>query len=293
MKRITLLPLLIAGVLSLSSLKPKRPQPDKSVTKALDGKFALVPSGMAVFDGKSVSVQAFYVSKTEVTNKEYGEFLADLAEKGETEKLAIARVDSTAWSTYFNFHRPMTEYYHVHPAYADYPVVNISCEAAELYCTWLTEKLAAATGRTGYRFRLPERAEFIRAACGDASGRPYAWKGYRVRDEKGAVLCNHLAYSNENIRYNPETKSYEVVDLSHDIPLSGADATAPVKSYKPNDYGIYNLNGNVSEMLSEKGKAAGGDWRSPGYDVRNESVKTYTNKNPTIGFRPVMTILSE
>ena len=66
---------------------------------------------------------------------------------------------------------------------------------------------------------------------------------------------------------------------------------AKAESYYPNEFGFYNLNGNVSEMISDSEKAVGGDWTCPGYDVRIESEKEFKEAHPTVGFRVVATYL--
>jgi formylglycine-generating enzyme required for sulfatase activity len=71
---------------------------------------------------------------------------------------------------------------------------------------------------------------------------------------------------------------------------SYTDLTAPVRSYWPNDYGIYNMNGNVAEMVADKDIVAGGSWNDTGYDVRNKSEKPYKGAARTIGFRVVATV---
>jgi formylglycine-generating enzyme required for sulfatase activity len=69
------------------------------------------------------------------------------------------------------------------------------------------------------------------------------------------------------------------------------DITAPVKSYWPNGYGLYNMNGNVAEMISDKNVVVGGSWYDPGFDVRNESEKPYNGAARTVGFRVVATVV--
>jgi formylglycine-generating enzyme required for sulfatase activity len=64
--------------------------------------------------------------------------------------------------------------------------------------------------------------------------------------------------------------------------------TAPVNSYFPNDIGLYNVCGNVAEMLAEKGVAAGGSFEDTGYDIRIQSTKQYSGAKNDIGFRVLM-----
>ncbi len=70
------------------------------------------------------------------------------------------------------------------------------------------------------------------------------------------------------------------------------DVLAPCKSYWPNEFGIYNLSGNVAEMLGDEDVVVGGDWRSPGYDVQLTSARPYEGPSPAIGFRVVATIIN-
>jgi len=70
-----------------------------------------------------------------------------------------------------------------------------------------------------------------------------------------------------------------------------ADNTAPVKSYWPNGFGLYNMNGNVAEMVSDVEVALGGSWADPGYDVRIASKKAFTGASKTVGFRIVATVV--
>ena len=61
--------------------------------------------------------------------------------------------------------------------------------------------------------------------------------------------------------------------------LDYADITAQVSSYYPNSFGLYNVCGNVAEMVAEKGKAKGGSWKSFGGEVRIESVEYFNFSN--------------
>ena len=72
--------------------------------------------------------------------------------------------------------------------------------------------------------------------------------------------------------------------------------TAPVATYYPNDYGLFNMSGNVAEMLSEPGQTKGGSWRSSGYYIQIEVEDEYAGwekPNPMIGFRYFMEVIHE
>lgn len=258
------------------------------IAKELNKQFSYIPSGTMELDSTTVSLHNFYMSKTEVSNAEYQAFLSELKTTERIADLALARIDSAGWKDMTAFR----DYYHKHPAYSDYPVVNISHEAAILYCKWLTDKWNKAS-KNGlvYEFRLPQRAEFIYAA----GHGPYAWPGPYIRNGKNEAMCNYNQIGDAAIHRDEKTRELIIIHTAGSNHIAGslsdkADVTTPVKSHFPNQYELYNLNGNAAEMIDKKGIAVGGDWSCPGYDVRNESTQIYSGPTPFVGFRPVMVV---
>lgn len=293
MKRSQLIFILIGGLI-LASFTTQKKTGLKRAHKTLQGFCEYVPSGYSLVDGDTSTVQAFYMSATEVTNLQYTEFLTDLLRKGEMDKYNIAQIDTNAWNTFIpnTYFEPMATYYHKHPAYDNYPVVNVSKEGAELFCEWLTEKYdSLSNGELKLNFRLPYRAEWIRAASGGIMGSTYSWGGPYLRNSKGCELANFLSIGSENITRDEETGYLKITRAITSMDNDGAMCTASANSYSPNPYGLYNMNGNVSEMIADGNYAVGGDWYSPGYDIRNESIKEITQPQPTVGFRVVTTFL--
>lgn len=238
---------------------------------------AFVPSGEVVLENDSISVQSFYITKTEVTNAEYKLFLNDLKLNNKIKEYKICVPDTVQWEKLtLGAMSPFKDYYFSHPAYQNYPVVNVSFEAAILYCKWFTEKINAKSKTKFNDFRLPTREEFVRASRGDKHNQEYAWQGNSVWNKDSSILCNHIHLTKSKVAGNLKEST---------------DIIAPAKSYWPNQFGIYNLNGNVAEMTSEKGVATGGSWKNIATDVMNESVMNYQNPNPTLGFRLVSTRL--
>lgn len=263
--------------------------------------FAFIPMGTTTVDGDTVSVQAFFMSKTEVTNKDYREFLLDLKLNGKSDAYQKALPDTLQWRDNLAYNEPYVEYYFRHPAYNDYPVVNISRAQAEMYCKWLTQKLREAFGDGINDVRLPYREEWILAARGSNPVAEYSWNTVgKTKQKKGktyGVRGNYLNIGPEAIHFNETSGKYEVVRCNTNG-IAGtindaADITAPVQSYYPNDYGLYNMSGNVAEMVQQKDIAVGGSWHSPGYDVRIESISKFTSPCTTVGFRPVITYLGK
>lgn len=248
--------------------------------KKLEKEFAYIPSGLVVVGKDTNSVQAFYISKLEVTNKQFLEFLADLKAKNKLEEYSKALPDTNCWRMNNFFNTTFTDYYFRHPAYKEYPVVGVSFEGAELYCKWFTEKTnLALKGKHTLNFRLPLREEFLRACRGENHSQKYAWKEEGVWNKDSSILCNHVHYAETKVAGSLDDKN--------------ADVLAPSKSYWPNQFGIYNLNGNVAEMTNKKGAATGGSWRHWANEVTNESTSKFDGPLPNVGFRMVTTILNK
>jgi len=117
------------------------------------------------------------------------------------------------------------------------PVVHIAFEDAQAYCQWANR-------------RLPTEAEWERAAKGEHLNSTYSWG-----DEDTQLSKKANTWEGEFPVTNSKTDGY--VDR------------APVKSFPPNDFGLYDMAGNVWEWT--------GDWYNTNY--YNEIGNTIT-KNP-------------
>lgn len=288
--------LLLFSVFALVLISFSTPKPSlKTATKVLNRFCNYVPSGNTVLNGDTTSVRAFYMSATEITNLQYAEFLYYLKINNEVEKLEIAAIDTSCWTSGVYKSTALAKYYGTHPAYHDYPVVGISYEAAELYCEYLTMQYRnLSNGELKIKFRIPTQEEWLRAVRGNNYHQLYAWEIPTLRNEDGKMQANCIAIGAENITFNNETQRLEVTTkgISYDPYMGKGDVLAPARSYWPNEFGFYNMNGNVAELLAGGKKAAGGAWNSPGFDIRNESLIDYNGPKAFIGFRVVASIMS-
>src|SRR5690554_1243337 len=91
-----------------SSLTEQAPPSKKAVLKKLKNEFGFVPSGNVVLEDQNLSVQAFYMAKTTVTNREYKAFLDDLKVSGALDKYELAKVDPLGWENLPNADRKST-----------------------------------------------------------------------------------------------------------------------------------------------------------------------------------------
>lgn len=224
-----------------------------------------------------------YASKTEVSNFQYVSFLNYLKQTNQTEKYNSAKIDSTKWREGMSHNEPYVTYYHSHPAYREYPVVNISYEGATLFCQWLTDTYNKSENRKFKKvlFRLPKEEEWVSAAKGGNPAAIYPWEGNDLRNKKGTPRCNF-------IRDKDDTMG------TASIQNDGAEITALVVCYEPNKFGLYNMSGNVAEMLLEKGKTKGGSWLDTEEAMKIDGTgkfSTYDSPSPTIGFRYFMEII--
>ncbi len=268
----------------IEATKKKKKAMLKALQKYDKNVYAYIPSGTFDYDSAAVSVQAFYMSKTEVTNFEYRTFLFDLLMQDRKDEFLKAKPDQDNWSDIGG--KPYEDYYFSHESYNEFPVVNISKEGAELYCKWLSAELRKFVGvkkEGNYNdIRLPYRSEWVKAASVEGKQLPYPWNGPYMRNSKGLYQAN---FSNE--------------DSDNTATVGSQDLMASAKSYFPNEYDLYNMSGNVAEMVLEDNQnnivgTAGGGWRNNAEQIKIYAEDTHPDFKGSavdIGFRVVSTSL--
>jgi gliding motility-associated lipoprotein GldK len=145
--------------------------------------------------------------------------------------------DTLVWVRDFtySYNEPMTRNYFSHPSFDDYPVVGINWDQANAFNDWRTKFWSAYRTQMGEPlldiFRLPTESEWEYAARGGKKIAQYPWGGPYVRNAKGCILAN----------FKPGRGNY---------PEDGGFYTVRADAYWPNDYGLYNMAGNVAEWTS-------------------------------------------
>lgn len=208
-----------------------------------------------------VYVDAFYIDKYEVTNRQFKKFvdatgyLTQAEKDGGSDVLVAAAEAETViqgtdigwkWIENANWRNPEGPDSSINEI-LDHPVVHVSWDDANAYAQWLGK-------------RLPTEAEWEKAARGNAKTN---WFWGDVLDDAGQY-ANLYAEHRQDYTYPSEV-------------FDGFDRTAPVGSLKPNNFGLYDTAGNVFEWVS--------DWYQ--YDYFSDSPAE-NPKGPANGTEKIM-----
>lgn len=213
--------------------------------------------------------------------------------------------------------------------YSSYPAVNITHEAAVKYCEWLTNQYNTNPNNNKrkfkkVKFRLPTLAEWQIAALGypkfqswnlmenqvevvinreDSVIELAKGKKKMIPVDKDVLYPWYAAYNYRNKPFN----SYHCFLGNFKVTTSVAYTTCKsyfhaydgfirmgfCAAYFPNNIGLYDVVGNVAEMIDEKGKACGGSWNDPPSESTIHSVKKYQHSDASIGFRVFMEVIEK
>ena len=136
----------------------------------------------------------------------------------------------------YSMNDDFTRNYFCSSAYDNYPVVGVSWLQAKAFCIWRSHFLNDYLESINYAhmndFRLPSEAEWEFAARGGIAAESYPWGGPYVRNPNGCFLAN----------YEPLRGAYDD---------DGGVRTLVVGHYAPNDYGLYDMAGNVAEWCAD------------------------------------------
>lgn len=232
-----------------STPSPPSPEAGRPRTRSKDGMVMVyVPAGafeMGSADDDSdgdgdekpqhtVTLDAFWIDRTEVTNAQYARFLNALG--GHQGRCGGEDCIDTKSEDDSSHILQQGGQYVVESGYEDHPMIEVSWYGAQAYCEWVGA-------------RLPTEAEWEKAAQG-TDGRKYPWGN--EWDVRTTRRCN---FSDKN---DPTGPSDTVAD-------DGYAQTAPVGSYPDgaSPYGALDMAGNVLEWVA--------DWYHSGYYANSPS----------------------
>ena len=256
---------------------------------------------------QQVTVRAFYMDDTEITNNEYRQFTDSMQDSVSTlgeDFINSLYPDTTVWMRdVIHTMADDMRYYFENPSFDDYPVVGVTWEAAKYFAEWRTNLLNAWREKKKLwpvlDFRLPTEAEWEYAAKGGKALAKYPWGGPYARDKEGNVLAN----------FKSKRGNYAEC---------GFEFTSPVRRFPPNDYGLCGMAGNVAEWCIDAYNPdaealvwninpvyidddnplkviKGGSWKDISKYLQT-GVKSYEHKDSArsyIGFRCVMSPLGD
>jgi len=196
-----------------------------------------------------VRVDTSYIENGVVINKTITRKLVSRKDLIST-KIINVYPDTIMWlrDFQFSYNDPKMRMYFSHPGFSRYPVVGVTWEQAQAFCQWRTQYFNSTHFVEGQDYRLPTEAEWEYAARGGRKMAFYPWGGNYVRDNKGCFLAN----------FKPMRGSY-----TDDM----GETTMKVASFLPNDYGLYDMAGNVAE------------WTSSAYNPSSSTIVADLNPN--------------
>jgi formylglycine-generating enzyme len=142
--------------------------------------------------------------------------------------------DTLCWIRDFtySFNDPQASLYFWHPSFDNYPVVGVSWVQARAFSIWRTDYMNSALRKQGVpdvqAYELPLESQWEYAARGGLDLSMYPWGGPYTRNYKGCFLAN----------FKPLRGNY--ID-------DGNVYAGKVGSYEPNEFGLYDMAGNVAE----------------------------------------------
>ncbi len=220
---------------------------EKRITNSIGMELVLIPPGKFMMGSPASDheadahekpqheveiTKAFYLGKYEVTHGQFLKFVKETGYRTEAEKDGKggdgydAKTNSLkGWSTKYSWRDPGFD------QTDDHPVVNVTWKDAVAFCDWLSQK-------EGKKYRLPTEAEW------EYSCRAGTQSRYCTGDDSESVASvGNFADA------SAKRKFLHWTTIRSD---DGHVFNAPVGSFKPNGFGLYDMHGNVWEWCRDR-----------------------------------------
>jgi formylglycine-generating enzyme required for sulfatase activity len=197
--------------------------------------------------------KGFALARSAVTVAQFREFVRNSGYVPDSIKLGGASVyDERSGALRDDENATWQDDYAGNKAADDLPVVNISWNDATAYASWLSQ-------RTGKTYRLPSESEFEYALRGGTTTR--YWWGDGTPTKPVENLTGSGDRSRNGRRWSNAFRGYR----------DGYWGPAPVMSFAANPFGLYDIDGNVSQWVQDcwhesyvRSPGDGSAWLNPG-----------------------------
>ncbi len=219
---------------------------------------------------RTVTVASFYMDETEIANIHWLEYLYYIRKDSSEELFQKSLPDTLVWEHPLAYNDPYVDHYLRYPGFRFFPVVGVNWDQANQFAVWRTlvvnKKLAEEAGievaeggigriplESGVvlpNYRLPSEAEWEYAAQAlignqwldenQTHKRLYPWDGHALRNPYGKEMGMFLA--------NFKRGRGDYAGIAGKL-NDGAMITDYIYNYPPNDFGLYNMAGNVNEWV--------------------------------------------
>ncbi len=195
-----------------------------------------------------ILTKPFYLATTEVSVDQFRRFVTATGYKTDAERSDTGMVawdpvndprndevkSSFRCGTEFDWQRPGI------PQQGSHPVVGVSYHDAKAYCRWLSLE-------QGHSYRLPTEAEW-ECACRAGTSTHFSFG-----DAYRGMIQRHANVGNVELERASSGRVLLqwLIDVDND-PSDGNVFTAPVASYQPNPWGLFDLHGNVWEWCEDR-----------------------------------------
>jgi hypothetical protein len=279
-----------------------------SLVKLNKNLYTKIPSYKTVHAGESVILDGFAIRNVGISNLEYKAFLADLLAQNRKDDYFVCEVHTENWTDHGC--SKLARDYFQDKTYNDFPVVNVSYEAAKLFCKWLEEETGDYIRENNLKFkslhiRLPYDEEWVYSAR-EGYAKIAFEKGYNTIYDESAGLVNR-AFTNrvelvkkhaERVdtlygyyatnRYNWPEK--EITDF-YATGLNYYDAE-PADTIHTERMKVLGKFGHVSEMVPQKNNnklwLSGLSWKSKEEYQKLEQEFKSKASSPFVGFRIIV-----
>ena len=197
------------------------------------GEFVMGGSGAIEQPNHKVLIRSFRLSKYETTVKEFRRFVETTGHKTESSCWLWQEVTSDHnWGINMKAGSWKTQKY---ARSDDHPVMCVTWEDANAYARWLSKE-------TDKDYRLPSEAEWEYAARAGTTTDYYFGNDPKMLCEYGNILDQRGSKALAR-----DYKVYHEGVFCDD----GSEYTSAVGNYKPNNFGLYDMIGNVGEYVMD------------------------------------------